>query len=207
MLPPSAIFTLLFVTLGPLKLLGPFAQRTRGLDEARLHQIAWRTFLIATASVILGSVLGHWLMAGWQVSVPALELAGGLIFFLVAVKQLMAQYEPPDPASEAPLPASTLMAAAQLVSPIVLTPYGIAAVIALLATSDSAVRTSGVVGITVLVMVLDLLAMWYVRRILAGFGMLVLQLLGAVLAVMQVAMSIQFIIRGLRDLHIMPDGG
>ena len=56
-------------------------------------------------------------------------------------------------------------------------------------------------------MVLDLVAMWYVRRILAGFGMLVLQLLGAVLAVMQVAMSIQFIIRGLRDLNIMPAGG
>ena len=207
MLGLSGIFTLLFVTLGPLKLLGPFEQRTRGIDDARLHQIAWWTFVIATASIILGSVLGQRLLAGWQVSVPALELAGGLIFFLVAVKQLMAQYEPPQPTAAAPLPESPLPAAAQLVSPIVITPYGIAAVIALLATSDSTARTAAVFGLSVLVMVLDLVAMWYVRRILAGFGMLVLQLLGAVLAVMQVAMSIQFIIRGLRDLHLMPDGG
>ena len=31
---PEEIFTVLFVMLGPLKLLGPFVQRTRGRDAA-----------------------------------------------------------------------------------------------------------------------------------------------------------------------------
>jgi hypothetical protein len=37
---PSAIFTGLFVTLGPLKTLGPFAQRTRELLPATVRQIS-----------------------------------------------------------------------------------------------------------------------------------------------------------------------
>ena len=40
MLGPAEIFTFLFVMLGPLKLLGPFVQRTRGLDDATVRQIA-----------------------------------------------------------------------------------------------------------------------------------------------------------------------
>jgi hypothetical protein len=46
-------------------------------------------------------------------------------------------------------------------------------VIALLATSESATRTASVFGWSALIMLMDLLAMWYVRRILMGFGMVV----------------------------------
>jgi len=41
MIGAAQIFTIFFVTLGPLKLLGPFVQRTRGIDEATTRQIAW----------------------------------------------------------------------------------------------------------------------------------------------------------------------
>ena len=41
MIAPSEVFTIFFVTLGPLKTLGPYAHRTRGLDEAASHRIAW----------------------------------------------------------------------------------------------------------------------------------------------------------------------
>jgi hypothetical protein len=33
MIGPAAIFTLFFVTLGPLKILGPFAQRTHKIND------------------------------------------------------------------------------------------------------------------------------------------------------------------------------
>ena len=37
-----AIFTLFFITLGPLKILGPFAQLTKEMDEATMQKIAVR---------------------------------------------------------------------------------------------------------------------------------------------------------------------
>jgi multiple antibiotic resistance protein len=134
-----------------------------------------------------------------------MTMTAGVIFFLVALKQLMQQYEPPHQAAPEPLPASPVAAALSLVFPIVLTPYGIAAVIALLAASPDSMRTLTIFGLLMLVMVLNLIAMTYARRILVGSVAIVLQVLGAVLAVLQVALSVEFIIRGLRGLGVLPN--
>ena len=203
MLGPAEIFTLFFVTLGPLKVLGPFAQRTRGLSDAAVREIAVRAFVIATIAVVLGSLLGRALLPKWHISLAVIELTGGIVFFLVALKQLLEQYEPQHPAQAEPLPASPTAAAAQLVFPIVLTAYGIAAVITLLAASDRPERTATILVLLLIVMVFDLLAMLYARRILVGPTIIVLQVLGAVLAVLQVGLSIQLILAGLRSLGVI----
>ncbi|HXY31793.1 MAG TPA: MarC family protein [Gemmatimonadaceae bacterium] len=200
---PSAIFTLAFVTLGPLKVLGPFAQRTHGLGDSAVRKIATRTFLIATMAVIVGGLAGTELLTKWYVSVAALEITAGLIFLLVALNQLMAQYEPASTGAPAPLPSSPTAAALALTFPTVLTPYGIAGVIVLFANSDSIERTLMIIGLLVVVMVLNYLAMLYARRILVGAVMIVLQVLGAVLAVIQAALAVQFIILGLHGLGVL----
>ena len=139
----------------------------------------------------------------WRVSIPALTLSGGIIFFLVALKQLMEQYEPARAVPPEPLPAGPIVAACRMVFPIVLTPYGIAVVIALLSASTEVARTTMILALLVLVMALDFLAMWFARRILVGFTMIVLQVVGAVLAVLQVALSVEFILTGLRGLGVL----
>jgi multiple antibiotic resistance protein len=204
MLGPAEIFTGFFVTLGPLKTLGPFAQRTRELPAAVARQIAVWAFIIATIGVVVGGLIGRAMLTKWQVSLPALTLASGIVFFVVALKQLLEQYEPPHVhVPVEPLPAAPLAAASRLVFPLVLTPYGIAAVIALLAASDNTARTAMILALLVFVMCLDLLAMLFARYILRGFALIVLQVLGAVLAVLQLALAVQFILLGLQSLHVI----
>ena len=206
MIDPSSIFTGFFVTLGPLKTLAPFAQRTHDVPPATLRQIALWTFIVATIGGVAGGLMGRALLTKWQVSVPALTLTGGIVFFMVALRQLLEQYEPPRlPVPSEPLPASPLAAACRLVFPIVLTPYGIAAVIALLAATEDTARTVLILALLVLVLCLDLFAMLFARFILRGFTIIILQVLGAVLAVLQVALSVQFMLLGLRSLHVLPD--
>jgi multiple antibiotic resistance protein len=205
MIDPSAIFTGFFVTLGPLKTLAPFAQRTRDVSPEAVRQIALWAFIVATIGSVTGGLVGRALLTKWNVSLPALTLTGGIVFFMVALRQLLEQYEAPRvPAPLEPLPASPLAAACRIVFPIVLTPYGIAAVIALLASSEDTSRTTLILGLLVFVMGLDLLAMLFARSILRGFAIIILQVLGAVLAVLQVALSVQFILLGLRSLHVIP---
>jgi len=204
MFEPAMIFILFFVTLGPLKLLGPFAQRTRGLPDTMVHQIAWRAFVIAVAAAIVGGFAGTTMLVKWQVSMPALTLAGGLIFLLVALKIVLQQYEPVlDAPSQPALPASPTKAACSLLFPLILTPYGIAAVISLLSRSETTLMTLTIVAIVMLVMVLNLLTMWFVRKILVSFVPVVLQIVGSVLGVLQVALSVQFIIQGLKALNVL----
>jgi multiple antibiotic resistance protein len=197
------IFTLFFVTLGPLKLLGPFVMRTRGLDDAAVRRIAVLVFVVASIAMVAGCLVGRAILENWRVSEAALRLTGGIVFFMVALRQLLEQYTPTPPSAPEPLPASPLYAASQLVFPMVLTPYGIAATIALLASSGSTERTIAILGLVFAVMVLDLVAMLFARRILVGLTIPILQVIGAVLAVLQVALSIQFIIVGLRTLGVL----
>jgi multiple antibiotic resistance protein len=202
MIGPAELFMIFFVMLGPLKVLGPFVQRTRGLDETTTHQIAWWTFVIASVAIVIGGLLGRSMLANWHVSIPALRLTGGIVFFLVALRQLLEQYQPVPAVAPEPLPAHPFAAASQLVFPMVLTPYGVAAVIALLAASPDMTRTATILGLVLMVMVLDLAAMWVARRLLVGFAIVVLQILGAVLAVLQVALSVQIIMDALRSLQV-----
>jgi multiple antibiotic resistance protein len=196
------IFILFFVTLGPFKLLGPFEQQTRDLSPHALRGIAVRAFVIGLVAVIVAGALGAALAMKWRISVPAIEIAAGLIFFLVAIRLVMAAYEPAPPPE--PLPAAPMAATLRLTFPLVVSPYGIAALIALLAATDDPTMVKAIYVILVIVMALNLLAMLYVRSIMRGLTLLVLQVLGSVLSVLQVALAVQIVIRGLRGLQVIP---
>ena len=202
MLELGAVFTLLFVTLGPLKVLGPFAQFTREADDAKMKQIAVRAFVIGLIAVVAGGFLGQALARGWDVSVPTLELAGGIIFFLVGLSTVLDQYRATQAAPPA-LPAEPMAAAMRIAFPSVVTSYGIAALIVLLANSRSPERTLAIVGLLVAIMVLNLLAMLYARRIMGGAVVVGMQILGAVLSVLQVGLAIEMTLRGLHDLGVI----
>jgi len=199
------IFTIFFITLGPLKMLGPFVQRTQGLDEATVRKIAVRAFLFATGSAGVGGFLGATLLANWHVSTGAMVIAGGIVFLMVGLRQLLQQYEPQRaPDSEPPaLPASPTSAATMLLFPMILTPFGVAAVIVLLSLSTDIDRTGIILAMLVVVMLLNLVAMWFARRILVGAAIVVLQVLGAVLGILQAGLAVQIILRGLRELNLV----
>jgi multiple antibiotic resistance protein len=200
MIDTAQLFTLFFITLGPLKLLGPFAQATHALDGRALRGLALRAAAIAIVALAAGGFIGRTLAAKWMVPPGALQLTSGLIFFLVALQGVMAQYEvaprPPETAQPAP-------PAMRIAFPMLVTPYGIAAVILLLSLSGEAERTEATMAMLVLVMVLNLLGMIFVRSIMRPAVVAVLQVLAAVLGVMQVALSIAVMLGGLRLLGLV----
>jgi multiple antibiotic resistance protein len=198
----GAIFTLFFITLGPLKILGPFAQLTRETDEATMRQIAVRAFVLALIAVVVGGFAGRALLENWGISSSAMLLAGGIIFALVGLSLVLEQYQPVHPAPP-PLPAVPMAAAMRITFPTVVTPYGIAALITVLTNSREAERTGAVLAILLAVMVLNLLAMLHARRIMGGVTIMVLQIVGAVLGVLQVALAVDMILRALRELGVL----
>ena len=203
MIGPGEIFTFFFVTLGPLKVLGPFAAQTRSLDPAAHRGVALRVFVISLIALGAGGWLGRSLAINWKVSIPALLIASGIIFFLVALQVVLEQYEPPHPHEPAPLPAQPMAAALQLTFPTVVTPYGVAALIALLAATQDSVRMEMIFGVLFGVMVLNLLAMLFARSVMRGTLLLGMRLLGAVLGVLQVALAVEIVLRGLQELGLV----
>ena len=92
-LPPVQIFTLLFLMLGPFKIIGPFAQLTKGADDRQAHRIAWLSIVFASAALLVAALLGSSILDSYRIPVPVMALAGGLILFLVALKNLLEQFQ------------------------------------------------------------------------------------------------------------------
>ena len=198
----GAVVTLMVVTLGPIKILGPFANQTQGMDDKLVRQIAMRAFLFSVAALIVSGVAGVTMLAKWHISVPALSLAGGLIFLIVGLRIVLEQYAP-SAHHPAPLPASPTAAALKFTFPTIVTPYGIAAVMALLARSQDESRTAIIVGVVVLVMLLNYGAMLVARKTMSGVTVMVLWVVGAVLGVLQVALALEMIIVSLQQLGVI----
>lgn len=199
----GAVFTLMVVTLGPIKILGPFAQATSEDDPATTRVIAFKAFLFSIAAVLISALAGLGLLNKWHISVPGLELSGGIIFLIIGLRIVLEQYQPPAPAVHPTPPANTTAAALRLTFPTIITPYGIAAVMVLLARSPDVRRTSMIVLVVVLVMVLNLLAMLGSRKVMGGVTLMILRIVGSVLGVLQVALAVEMILRSLTDLGVL----
>lgn len=200
----SQVFVFFFLMLGPIKIVGPFVRITRALDDAARRQLAMRAFLISSASTVIAAIIGHSVLQNWHVSLGALLLAGGVVLFLVALTQVLQQYAAaPTEALAAADGTGHAADAARIAFPTVVTPYGIAVVIIVLATSPNVAYAIAVIAILLGVMALNLLAMLYARQILRTIGIMPLQILGAVLSVLQVALGVQMILWSLAMLGIV----
>jgi multiple antibiotic resistance protein len=193
------IFIFFFLTLGPIKIIGPFAKMTQGADIWLAHRIALRAILFSIFALLLAALVGERFLQRYNMPLPVLALAGGIVLFLVALQAILQQFTPPA-RSEGQAPAPTLnMAITPIAFPIIVTPYGIAALIVFITLSpDWAGRL--VIGVILLgIMLLNMVAMLLARHLLRFLGVF-LQVLGAVLGIIQVALGLQIIVASLQRL-------
>ena len=204
--PARQVFTFLFLMLGPIKIIGPFAMVTKGADAALTRRIALWATLFSSISLLVAALLGEGILSSYGMPLPILSLAAGLILFLVALINILQQFRPPaqhGDENEAPVSLPTMKTAlTPLAFPAIVTPYGIAALVVFLALSPD-VRSRLLVGAIMLgIMLLNLCFMLLTRLMLPVLSVL-MPILGAVLGIVQVALGLQIINNSLRALGIM----
>jgi multiple antibiotic resistance protein len=205
----SEVFMLLFITLGPpLKTPAVYFARTHQLDAKTQRVLAFRTFVLATIAVLIGGFLGVALRGNWHISIPAMLLAGGIIFFLVSLRTVLEQYEPTVVPASGPSAGNSAIAkpvpsAFEMAVPMIITPYGLAALIILLSASHSVERTIMVTLALLGVMVLHLLAMLFAGPMLRTIGPLPFKIFGTVIGSLTVGLSIQMMITALIELGLL----
>jgi multiple antibiotic resistance protein len=200
-LSPGQIFIFFFLMLGPLKIIGPFARLTQGADVWLAHRIAWRAMLFSIFALLLAALVGESFLQRFNMPLPVLALAGGIVLFLVALQGILQQFTPPAPSAGEAAPATLRMAITPIAFPTIVTPYGIAALIVFVALSPDWHGRLVIGGILLGIMVLNVAAMLLARHILRFLGVF-LQILGAVLGIIQVALGLQIILNSLRRLWV-----
>jgi len=197
----TEMFAFLFLMLGPIKILGPFVQMTRGSDAAFAKRRAIRAFIFSCLALAFAAVIGERSMRKYHISVPVLAIAAGIILFLVALQTVMHQFDSSGAAAKHEYEPSLRLAISPLAFPTIVTPYGVAAVIVFMTLTPDFVTRSEIFLVLLGLMLLDLLAMLFAKPVLKYAGM-PLQLLGTVLGIIQVALGVQVIVVGLRGLGL-----
>jgi multiple antibiotic resistance protein len=197
---------MLFLRLGPIKILIPFVTMTRGSETRFRRRLVTRAILFSAAALALAGMLGRVMLENFQISLPVLAMTGGIILFLVALQTVLQQSAAvPGLPQEGGQPVDLSLALTPLAFPTIVTPYGIAAVIvfATLATGRHDQEIT-VAGIVLLILALDWLAMLFAETILRWIGT-ALHVLAVVLGVTQAALGLQLILDNL--LHLIGFAG
>ena len=203
-------FTLFMATLGPTKTIPVFYLATQTSDWRTVLKLAAKSTLVATAIVLFVAFSASGALASWQVSIEAVEIAGGIVLALAAVKTLTS----PSFAADAPTGAPPALEPKQstgwlgrpvlapLAVPGIVPPVSIMVVLFFAATAlgDAQMQTELAV-LLVAIMAMNFVAMLSARVIMRLVGVPVLQVTGWVFSALQAGLGVQAIISALRALH------
>ncbi len=198
------VFTILFVLLGPLKLIPTFAVMTRGAEEGFRRALAIRGTLIAAAVMAGVALLGRGLLVRYGISLDAVRIAGGIVLLLAALGAIFAP--PPQPGAGPPAAPLAQLAVSPLAIPTIVPPAGIAAILIFVSLPSESPAIYSDIYQTVatalaVIVVLDFLVMFFNSAITHVPGLiLVLQAAGAVLVFIQVALAVDIILAGFHHL-------
>jgi multiple antibiotic resistance protein len=196
--PMGKVFTLLFLMLGPFKIIGPFANIAQGTTESQARKVAVYATIFASIALLFAAFLGRAILIRFGIPLPMLALSAGIIFTLVALVSILQQFKPAIlPEINVAIPV--IRKATSFAFPTIVTPYGIAALVVFIALSPDQQQRIAIGAIVFDILLLNLIFMLITRYIFRFLGIF-LQILGAVLSVIQVALGLQIINNSLREI-------
>jgi len=197
------VFTVYFMLLGPLKIVPAFIKLTQHTERAFKREVAIKAALAATTLVAVVAVLGQFLVTRFELSIDSVRIAGGLVLLLSALHVVFPIPEAVH--AEPSRPTAFQIAISPVAMPIAVPPAGVAAILitVLLAPDYPGMGMVIVLGLATM-MVLDFLAMYFIDAIAGVPGLLLLlQVLGAVLIFIQIALAIETFLVAFRSLGII----
>lgn len=198
----SFVMTMFFLLLGPIKIIPAFARLTRDAEPHFKRDVAVKATLFAAVICAIVALLTGNFVAKYQLSLPAIQITGGLILLLAALSSIFPRRE--TTTAPGKRPSALQLALSPMASPVIVTPAGIAAIMVIvLLTAHDPGSNRMIATALAIVMVLNFLVMFFNDLIVRFPGLtVVLQLFGVVLVVVQVALAVQAMIYAFTRLGV-----
>ena len=192
-------FTSLFVIVDPVGLIPTFlamTQQNTNPERVRMAQIA---SLVASGILILSFFFGQRLLSAFGITLPAFEIAGGIVLLLVALDMLQARRTAIKETQEEKAEGIDKedVAITPLAIPMLAGPGAITAVILLANKTETFAHHVILAAAIVLVSALTLMILWVVAirsKMISGIA---LKITGRLMGLILAAIAIQFILNGV----------
>lgn len=197
------ILLLLLIGMGPKVALVPFLDLTADLDSETRNKVANSMVKTAVVVALILAVLGAFLMKLLHFSPPALYIAGGIIFLLLALKMLSGAGDEGDHHEKASERDAKSMALYPLAVPYLLNPAGITMLVIFSGAIDSWLLMGILVMLVLLMGALDWLVFKNLDKLAKHLDKSRLAVTEAVFGVLLAALAVELVLIGLGELGII----
>lgn len=196
-------FTTMVVTIDPPGLAPIFLGLTHGMTSLERRRTALRGTIIAFGILALFAVAGEAILSVMGISIGAFRIAGGLLLFAIAFEMIFNRREArKQKSSEAAVVEDHIhnLSVFPLALPLIAGPGAISATILLAGSFHQPMDRIGLIGVIAVCIILVMVSLTVASRIDRFLGHSGRAILTRLLGVLLAALSVQFVIDGLKSV-------
>ena len=195
----------IFFLVDPFAALPTFLAVTAGADPQRRRRMAWKASLTALVVLSAFAIAGQYIFKMFGITLPAFEIAGGIILLLIGLDMLEAKRSPTQESTEETTEAQAKDDAGivPLGIPMLAGPGAITSVMVLVGQAQTRWQMAAIlisIFITAAICYLVLGNSNRVARVLGDTGV---RILVRIMGLLLVALAVQYFVNGLVDLGVI----
>jgi multiple antibiotic resistance protein len=196
----------IFFLVDPFAALPTFLAVTAGVDARRRRKMAWKASV--TAMVVLGAfaVAGQYIFRMFGITLPAFEIAGGVILLLIGLDMLEAKRSPTQESHEEAAAAAALKEDAGIVPlgiPMLAGPGAITSVMVLVGQVQTRWQMVAILAAIFITAAICYLVLGNSDRVRRALGETGVRILVRIMGLLLVALAVQYFVNGMVDLGVI----
>lgn len=194
----GAFITILFI-VDPFALIPVYLTLTERYSTHERRSVRMRAVLIALSLLVFFAVSGTTFFEYFGITLPAFQIAGGILLFVLGFSQVNAKQEKVSRIENQEGMEKEDISVFPLAMPLLAGPGAISTIILLSTKTGSILRLSELIVAIALCMFLTLLILKFSPFFLKVMGRTGLNLLSRIMGIILTAIGVQFVINGVRE--------
>jgi multiple antibiotic resistance protein len=195
----------IFFLVDPFAALPTFLAVTAGADKQRRRRMAWKASLTALVFLSAFAIAGQYIFRMFGITLPAFEIAGGIILLLIGLDMLEAKRSPTQESSE-----DTTEAAAKddagivpLGIPMLAGPGAITSVMVLVGQAQTRWQMAAILISIFITAAICYLVLGNSDKVARALGDTGIRILVRIMGLLLVALAVQYFVNGMVDLGVI----
>jgi multiple antibiotic resistance protein len=195
----------IFFLVDPFAALPTFLAVTAGSDKERRKRMARKASLTALIFLSAFALAGQYIFKMFGITLPAFEIAGGVILLLIGLDMLEARRSPTQETSGDAEEAASKEDAGivPLGIPMLAGPGAIASVMVLVGQAQSTWQMVAILGSIFITAVICYFVLGNSDKVARGLGETGIRILVRIMGLLLVALAVQYFVNGMADLGVI----
>jgi multiple antibiotic resistance protein len=195
----------IFFLVDPFAALPTFLAVTAGADTAKRRRIAGKASLTALVFLSAFALGGQYIFKMFGITLPAFEIAGGIILLLIGLDMLEAKRSPTQEASGETEEAASKEDAGivPLGIPMLAGPGSITSVMVLVGQAQTRWQMMAILGSIAITAAICYLVLGNSDRVARALGDTGIRILVRIMGLLLVALAVQYFVNGMTDLGVI----